>query len=94
MSVSILLFDFFFKVDVGFGFSFSNCRDIGVDFDFLTNIPLQGKSVRLMFVCHLREVCKKLTAVVNSLFYLVLQSQFGQCGLSPTPPSMEWNGEW
>ena len=30
-----------------------------------------------MFVCHLREVCKKLTAtataVVNSLFYLILE---------------------
>jgi len=34
----------FFKVDVGFGFP--NYRDIGVGVDFLTNIALQGKSIR------------------------------------------------
>ena len=63
-------FSILFYIDVGFGFS--NYRDIGVDFDFLTNIAFQGKSFRPMFVCHIREVCKQLTAiataVVNSLF--------------------------
>jgi len=67
MSVSIF-FLIFLKVDVGFGFL--NNRDVGVDFDYLTNIA-QGKSVRLI-VYNIHEVCTKLTAigtaVVNSLF--------------------------
>ena len=54
-----------------------------------------------MFVCHLREVCKKLTAtataVVNSLFYLVLEKvslvNVGHPQL-PYVWTMEWNGEW
>jgi len=50
---------------------FFNNRDVSVDFDYLTNIALQGKSVRLI-VYNIHEVCKKLTAistaVVNSLF--------------------------
>jgi len=38
MSVSILFFDFFFKVDAGFGFF--SYRDVGAGVDFLTNILL------------------------------------------------------
>ena len=71
MSIAVDFFSIFFQVDVGVAFGFLNNRDVGVDFDYLTNIALQGKSVRLI-IYNIHEVCKKLTAiataVVNSLF--------------------------
>ena len=50
-------FSLFFKVGVGSGLL--NNHDVGVDFDYLTNIALQGKSV-LQIVYNIHEVCKKL----------------------------------
>jgi len=56
IDVGVDFFPIFLKVDVGLGFL--NNRDVGVDFDYLTNIALQGKSVRLI-VYNIHEGCKK-----------------------------------